>query len=183
MNIMNTLKYIVVILCFNTVFLLNNAIASHIPKTFPVSTTLDKNAFFSYKITHFSLVPNDINLRYLQNEHSFADIRLIGNVETEIPVSDISVSLTLRARELKEMCYDANSVLLVPGVDFVSLYLSDGFSPQEKMKIKQPIIIPDNVDINGFRASEFYVWMKFSTLPTEAVRCDGQITFSVEMSI
>lgn len=174
-------------LSFNLIIILavfqNSAYAEKLEWVYNVQTTIDTSKLITYQITQFSLMPNQLNLTYLEEQNSFQDEQVQASVTTNIPDSDSGIQLQLRAANLSSSCYDEDQGVINPETDFVSIYLDDNGSQDKKMEIGEPMPMPMSSGSDGFKTSDFSLWFAFGAIPDGAKICDGQVAFTVEMTL
>lgn len=154
-----------------------------ITRIIDVQTTIDPSQLISYEVTSFVIMPNSLNLTYVEDKHSFRDVNVSVSISTDAPVAKDFIQLQFKTSILRSTCYDQDEMSLPTPPDFVNLYVSDVNDDSQKLSLNTFFDIPSSDNGGEFITSDFDLWFRFGTIPTRATSCNGEVTFNVGIAI
>ncbi|WP_413282541.1 hypothetical protein [Vibrio sp. MA40-2] len=170
------MKY--VFLLFSVMLFCSNAYSTVITEQFFLTTTIDKNSFFSNAITRFEFKPHALALVYNNNTKTFNEAFSDLIVETDIPKTNTDMFLAIRMTENTTQCSDFDNLVISNSDDLAIIHLED-----ELMSLDQPVDFQFNDVVNDSKAAKYKTSINFKSLPENAIDCSGSVTMTLEFSI
>lgn len=172
-------------LLFLSIALFSEVNAAPIVKAIPVSTSIDKNKFYSESFTKVVFLPSILTAEYNRVIGTFYPVNTSLIIETDIPNNEANTSYQLILTDNQAQCHTTTGSVVDLYDKFVNVEI-DGKS----IGINESIKLDDfKSNQNGFKSSIHYFNLQFSSLPDKMkvdeylLRCGGSISVRLEFTI
>ncbi|HAS8175053.1 TPA: hypothetical protein I7671_04320 [Vibrio vulnificus] len=145
---------------------------------FPLSSTIDKSEFFSYRIEQLTFSPNELTLLMDSSRDTFANAHTELMIKTDIPESDDSIRFQLFMQNREASCYDVEENRLSNDGDFSHLFINE-----EELLQQVPLKLSFNKVAEERKTGLYPVILTFDSLPKDASFCQGYFSLYAELSL
>lgn len=161
------------------------AIAAPITKQLPISTSIDKNKFYSNSFTKVEFSPNTLKAVYSNEKDTFRPLQTSLFIESDISDNQANNSYQIILTDNQSQCYTAGDRILDLSDNFVDIEI-DGKILTQKSSVKVDDFKSSKDD---FKHSTHDFKLLFSPLPEVTqvddylLRCSGSISVRLEFTI